>query len=889
MSMTFKTAAALLGLEDENEMDIEKVRKYYKQVALKFHPDKNPDNVEETSERFKQIGIAYRMFDARIEGQDFDDDNGSDEEFDDDMPIKLFNFVMSQQLVGGKVIFRGGDGSPCECSVCAAMAAARNDTSRCQCSDCRSQYEKMCRRKCEWNVQRASDRETVHREFKESQERERARKAAESEAKHRLFVEKMEKEKELRAAEDLKRDNQNKEKAEKIRIKKETSRCRSSLKRAALEIASSTPSLNPEVLSEFFSRLSHQDIIELHRAVLGECAHSLVLKISLNDAVQELTAKGIPLLGATFSESVSGGGETSPAAEYLDKEAGYGGEAKPNFSPGPLLFAYWLLQDHPPPPSQQWDDFFRKLSQGTPLPPLQPRETVPFPSPTPHKNTTVEEFRGTGSSTHSQGEVRGLLSGGCGEGGGDASYFGALPHPPTNDTQETHHHYPGRIHPKDLPRLEKLLLGHPAGSQNRWQKILSSMNSDVGSGGVKYSKDDCMAAAATLAIPLAQTNKPPPPPRAPEDDFKPALVLKAVPPPPSLPKSHKKNGIKAAGAASSSEGGVKMGSLVTTGNAASTPPRTPERKWLCLACTSENLGDNLQCVECGSERILTPFKDRSTEATTRVAAAASSGKEWTTPGVGEALGSGHHEKKPPKQQQQQQKQKAGSFLPHTPTPTPTLPPSAGVVPMEYYAAVHKVRKLCANKEGNCEYMEHDLGEGYCSVCAVVFAPGFSKTVVSSKASSAPPPPPPPSSSNSPPATAAKMTGYSIAAPQIGMKAEPAKVVVGTSRVPLRQCKSAGCPSPANSEDGYCRTCVVVTAQIAAVSKLKLQHPPLNSNPPFTGPPSSATSTGRAAEGGRGGRGGGGGGGGGGEGNLAQRQLYLSEQKWMQFKPEKAPK
>lgn len=47
----------ILGI-DKNANDIE-IKKAYRQLALKWHPDKNPDNKEEAEAKFKKIGEAY--------------------------------------------------------------------------------------------------------------------------------------------------------------------------------------------------------------------------------------------------------------------------------------------------------------------------------------------------------------------------------------------------------------------------------------------------------------------------------------------------------------------------------------------------------------------------------------------------------------------------------------------------------------------------------------------------------------------------------------------------------------------------------------------------------------------------------------------------------------
>ena len=37
------------------------VKKAYRRLALKWHPDKNPDNQEEATKKFKEISEAYEV------------------------------------------------------------------------------------------------------------------------------------------------------------------------------------------------------------------------------------------------------------------------------------------------------------------------------------------------------------------------------------------------------------------------------------------------------------------------------------------------------------------------------------------------------------------------------------------------------------------------------------------------------------------------------------------------------------------------------------------------------------------------------------------------------------------------------------------------------------
>ena len=59
-------------LEIEEDADSNSIKKAYKKLAKKFHPDLNPDNVELCEEKFKQINEAYHVLIDKDERRKYD-------------------------------------------------------------------------------------------------------------------------------------------------------------------------------------------------------------------------------------------------------------------------------------------------------------------------------------------------------------------------------------------------------------------------------------------------------------------------------------------------------------------------------------------------------------------------------------------------------------------------------------------------------------------------------------------------------------------------------------------------------------------------------------------------------------------------------------------------
>ena len=60
----------VLGVKKEATAD--EIRKAYKKLAIKWHPDKNPDNKEEAENKFKEISEAYSVLSGPEKRKEYD-------------------------------------------------------------------------------------------------------------------------------------------------------------------------------------------------------------------------------------------------------------------------------------------------------------------------------------------------------------------------------------------------------------------------------------------------------------------------------------------------------------------------------------------------------------------------------------------------------------------------------------------------------------------------------------------------------------------------------------------------------------------------------------------------------------------------------------------------
>ncbi|KAF8350567.1 hypothetical protein F5887DRAFT_1126209 [Amanita rubescens] len=96
-------AYAVLGLTQGCPLD--EVKSRYRQVALRTHPDKNPDNPDATVE-FQRVSEAYRIISAHADSENEDgfcgDSDLDDYDSDDEIPLEVYLWLYSR-FMGGRM------------------------------------------------------------------------------------------------------------------------------------------------------------------------------------------------------------------------------------------------------------------------------------------------------------------------------------------------------------------------------------------------------------------------------------------------------------------------------------------------------------------------------------------------------------------------------------------------------------------------------------------------------------------------------------------------------------------------------------------------------------------------------------------------------------------
>lgn len=90
MILSEENCKKILGVNSEDELTPELLRKYYRMNALKFHPDKNSDL--DARDRFEEVKQAYEYLNKQIEWPESDVDIDEDNTLDDYDSL-LFVFV----------------------------------------------------------------------------------------------------------------------------------------------------------------------------------------------------------------------------------------------------------------------------------------------------------------------------------------------------------------------------------------------------------------------------------------------------------------------------------------------------------------------------------------------------------------------------------------------------------------------------------------------------------------------------------------------------------------------------------------------------------------------------------------------------------------------------
>ena len=94
----------------DREANDTQIKKAYRKLAMKYHPDRNRDNPEEASKQFKEISRAYEILSDPKKRRMYDQfgDKGVENGMPDIDPMNMFNTMFGGGGGGDNSWKRGG-------------------------------------------------------------------------------------------------------------------------------------------------------------------------------------------------------------------------------------------------------------------------------------------------------------------------------------------------------------------------------------------------------------------------------------------------------------------------------------------------------------------------------------------------------------------------------------------------------------------------------------------------------------------------------------------------------------------------------------------------------------------------------------------------------------
>ncbi|KAK2466791.1 hypothetical protein APHAL10511_001049 [Amanita phalloides] len=172
-------AYAVLGLTQGCSLDQVKAR--YRQIALRTHPDKNPNNPDATVQ-FQHVSEAYRQISMHIDSEDGNDIWDDYDSSDDEIPLELYLWLFSR-LVNGRMYSRSYEPYRQQAPAQRETLEEYRERQRRTMEERRQAEERRKREDEASKRERERQRETERHQAKERQQHKKAAKKAQAKAK----------------------------------------------------------------------------------------------------------------------------------------------------------------------------------------------------------------------------------------------------------------------------------------------------------------------------------------------------------------------------------------------------------------------------------------------------------------------------------------------------------------------------------------------------------------------------------------------------------------------------------------------------------------------------------------------------------------------------------